>query len=296
MEFRQLKYFEAVARTRNFSRASEELYIAQPSLSKQIQSLEDELNVLLLDRTSRPMSLTNAGMFLFEQATQLLAKIEEVKATTTKLGTEKKLWLGIGFVPSILYSEIPSFIQEWHASQEKLEISLCELVSIQQSDALKSGKIDVGIGRLAIEDDAITNILLNDEKMILAVSSKSPLAHFSQISLEEILQYTLILYPSSPRPSFADHVLRQFQVRGLAVRNTYETTGVQSAIGFAAAGMGVALVPESVIVLSRRDIAYLPLTDESVTTPLVMSIRSNNEAPHVQDFINYLREKINAPH
>ncbi len=85
-------------------------------------------------------------------------------------------------------------------------------------------------------------------------------------------------------------------MRGLAVRNTYETTGVQSAIGFAAAGMGVALVPESVIVLSRRDIAYLPLTDESVTTPLVMSIRSNNEAPHVQDFINYLREKINAPH
>lgn len=293
MELRQLKYFEAVARTRNFSRAAEELHIAQPPLSRQIQNLEDELGVLLLDRSSRPMKLTNAGFFFFEQASQLIAKIDEVKATTTKLGSEKKLWMGVGFVPSILYSEIPGFIQNWRSTHDKSEISLFEMMSTEQLDALKSGKIDVGLGRLAIDDEGITNIQLNEEKMILAVSSESPLVQLSAISMEEILNHTLILYPSTPRPSFADHVLRHFQVRGLTVRNTYETTGVQAAIGFAAAGMGVALVPESVVVLERRDIAYLPLTDDSVTTPLLMFIRSNNEAPHVKEFITYLRERIN---
>ncbi|WP_299203713.1 LysR family transcriptional regulator [uncultured Amphritea sp.] len=293
MELRQLKYFEAVARTRNFSRAAEELHIAQPPLSRQIQNLEEELGVLLLDRSSRPMKLTNAGAFFFEQASQLLAKIDEVKAATAKLSSDKKLWMGVGFVPSILYSEIPGFIQNWRSTNEKSEISLFELLSPEQPEALLSGKIDVGLGRLAIDVEGITNIHLNEEKMILAVSSESPLVQQNSISMEEILNHTLILYPSTPRPSFADHVMRHFQVRGLTVRNTYETTGVQAAIGFAAAGMGVALVPESVVVLERRDVAYLPLTDESVTTPLLMFIRTNNDSPHVKEFIAYLRERIN---
>ena len=294
MELRQLKYFEAVARTLNFSRAAEELHIAQPPLSRQIQNLEEELGVLLLDRSSRPMKLTNAGLFFHEQASQLLAKIEEVKRSTTKLGSENRRWMAVGFVPSILYSKVPSLIHTWRSSHANIDVSLLELVSAQQCDALKSGKIDVGIGRLPLEDESISDIVLRDEKLVLAVSSDSFLASQASISLEEILQHTLIIYPASPRPSFADHVLRQFLVRGLTVLNTYEASGVQSAIGFAAAGMGVALVPESVRVLERRDVAYLDVEDDGMTTPLIMSVRKNEQSSHVGEFIEFLQQNVSA--
>ncbi|MFY0676725.1 MAG: LysR family transcriptional regulator [Neptuniibacter sp.] len=292
MELRQLKYFEAVARTLNFSRAAEELHIAQPPLSRQIQNLEDELGVLLLDRSYRPMKLTNAGSFFYEQAVQLLAKVHEVKKTTKRLSEEGKRWMGIGFVPSILYSQIPSFIQSWCSSHSYIDASLFEQTSVVQAEALKSGKIDVGISRLAIEDPGITNILLNEEPMVLAVSSVNELAGFDEIDLAIISNQTLILYPAKPRPSFADHVMRQFQVRGLTVKKTYEANGVQSAIGFAAAGMGVAIVPESVQVLQRKDITYIPIKDEGVTTPLIMSIRENDDSAHLQDFISFITESV----
>ncbi|MFX8708293.1 LysR substrate-binding domain-containing protein, partial [Acinetobacter baumannii] len=77
----------------------------------------------------------------------------------------------------------------------------------------------------------------------------------------------------SPRPSFADQVLRQFSVRGYEVRKTYETNGLQTAIGLVAAGMGVTIVPNSVQRLNRTDIAYRPILEEGLTSPLIMTVR-----------------------
>ena len=86
MELRHLRYFEALASTLNFTRAAELLHIAQPPLSRQIQQLEDELGVTLIDRSSRPLALTRAGSFFFEQSTQILARIEEMAHATRRVG------------------------------------------------------------------------------------------------------------------------------------------------------------------------------------------------------------------
>ena len=292
MEFRQLKYFEAVARTLNFSRAAEELHIAQPPLSRQIQNLEDELGVILIDRSSRPLKLTEAGVFFYNQSTQLLAKIKEVKKTTQRIGTGQNRWMGIGFVASILYSPIPSMVQEFRKSHANIDVSLDELTSVEQVKALISGKIDIGFGRLAVENDAIENILLDEEKLALVISPTSPFYGAQSLFLKDIIQETLILYPSNPRPSFADHVLRQFQVRSLSPADTYETNGVQTAIGLVAAGMGVTLVPESMRLLKRPDIEFISILDSGVTTPLIMSVRKNDVSDHISAFCQRMQERF----
>src|SRR5574343_534476 len=113
MELRQLKYFEVVAKTVNFSRASEILHIAQPPLSLQIQQLEDELGVQLLVRSTRPMKLTNAGTFFYDQTANVLARLTEIKQATRRLGAGTNRWMGIGFVPSVLYTAIPKVIRSF---------------------------------------------------------------------------------------------------------------------------------------------------------------------------------------
>lgn len=284
MELRQLRYFEAVASTLNFSRAAERLHIAQPPLSRQIQQLEDELGVQLLDRTSRPMKLTNAGSFFFDQSVQLLARLKEIQNATRRIGAGGTRWMGIGFVPSILYGFLPKVLRQFVAENENLDISLSELTSVQQADALKAGRIDVGFGRLAIQNEGLENIVLAEEPLVVAIPAHSPLAGERRIALVSLAREMLILYPAAPRPSFADQILQQFSVRGYEVLKTYETNGLQTAIGLVAAGMGVTIVPESVQRLRRDDIAYRPLSDKGLSSPLIMTIRTGDTSNHVAKF------------
>jgi len=284
MELRQLKYFEAVASTLNFSRAAERLHIAQPPLSRQIQQLEEELGVQLLDRSSRPMKLTNAGSFFYDQAVQVLARLKEIQRATRRIGDGGARWMGIGFVPSILYGFLPTVLQRFTSENANLDISLSELTSVQQAEALKAGRIDVGFGRLAIQDEGLENVVLTEEAMVVVVPAGSPLTAEETLSLKRLSSEVLVLYPAAPRPSFADQVLRQFSVRGYEVGRTYETNGLQTAIGLVAAGMGVTIVPESVQRLRRDDVAYRPLSDQGLTSPLIMTLRVGDSSAHVLKF------------
>lgn len=103
MDLRQLRYFVAVARERNFTRAAEQLHIAQPPLSRQIQLLEEELGVELLSRSARPVRMTEAGRLFYEQALQILGRVEQMAESTRRVGRNQNRVLSIGFVPSTLY-------------------------------------------------------------------------------------------------------------------------------------------------------------------------------------------------
>lgn len=295
MELRQLTYFEAVASTLNFSRAAERLHIAQPPLSRQIQQLEDELGVSLLDRSSRPLKLTNAGSFFYDQTVQVLARLKEIQAATRRIGAGGTRWMGIGFVPSILYGFLPNVLQRFTNENENLDISLSELTSVQQAEALKAGRIDVGFGRLAIQDEGLQNIVLTEELMVVAIPSGSALCKETTIPLRRLVSEVLVLYPAAPRPSFADQVLHQFSVRGYEVRKTYETNGLQTAIGLVAAGMGVTIVPESVQRLRRDDVTYRPLAEQGLTSPLIMTIRVGDTSDHVAKFRAMIEAALAAP-
>ena len=172
MELRQLRYFAAVARERNFTRAAEMLRIAQPPLSRQIQQLEDELGVTLIERGSRPLRLTDAGRLLYDQAVQVLERVEEMKAITQRLREAEQPRFRIGFVPSTLYGRLPELIRRYRAVRPGVELTLLELTTLEQIAALKEGRIDVGYGRVPFDDPAIERVLLRNEKLSHALPTR----------------------------------------------------------------------------------------------------------------------------
>jgi LysR family transcriptional regulator, benzoate and cis,cis-muconate-responsive activator of ben and cat genes len=145
MDLRQLRYFVAVARERNFTRAAELLHIAQPPLSRQIQLLEEELGVALLFRNSRPVRLTEAGRLFYEQAMQVLGRVEQMRDATRRVGLNQQSVLSIGFVASTLYGGLPTLVRKLRQHAPDLDIQLLELMSQQQIATMKEGRIDVGI-------------------------------------------------------------------------------------------------------------------------------------------------------
>ena len=279
MEIRHLRYFEALASTRNFTRAAELMHIAQPPLSRQIQQLEEELGVMLIDRSSRPLTLTRAGAFFYEQSTQLLERLKEVTAATRRLGAGQRRWLGVGFVPSMLYGNLPNTVRCFMDEHSDVDVVLSELTSVEQVQALQSGRIDIGFGRVVVEAEGLVNTLILEEPLVAVVPAGSELAKQSSLSLQDLSRHTVILYPAQPRPSFADQVLAQFRGRGYPISRSFDTNGLQTAVGLVAAGMGISLVPRSVQALKRDDVAYRPLKDEGVMSPMLMTTRSADLSP-----------------
>ncbi|MEP6873493.1 MAG: LysR family transcriptional regulator [Burkholderiales bacterium] len=290
VELRHLRYFVAVASELNFSRAADLLHIAQPPLSRQIRDLESQLGTELLDRSTRPLRLTPAGRFFQVQAQQMLDRMTEVGAATGRIGGGSRTWYGMGFVPSTLYGQLPEVIRRFREGRPAVELSLFEMTSMQQREALKAGRIDIGFGRLHVEDDQIVAELVRNEPVVAALPSNHRLVRHKHLSLAKLADEPLLLYPAKPRPSYADQVLEIFQTRGLKPRISLETNEVQTAIGLVVAGLGYALVPKSVQALDRAGVVYLPLSDEGVTTPIVMNCRKDDHS----ELTNFIREVVRS--
>jgi len=286
MELRHLRYFKVVAETLNFTRAAEVLHIAQPPLSRQIGQLEEQLGTLLIHR-ERPLRLTEAGRFFHEQACMLLDQVDSISENTRRIGRGHRQWLGIGFAPSTLYAVLPELIRELRQDAE-LELALSEMTTLEQVDALKSGRIDIAFGRLRIEDPAILQLTLLEDPLVAALPRGHPLAGKS-VSLDQLAREPFILYPSNPRPSYADHVLALFAHHGMSVQVSQWANELQTAIGLVAAGVGIALVPSSVQQQHRTDINYVGLVDTSAVSPIILSRRMNDHSPLVQRCLSIVK-------
>ena len=281
MDIRQLKYFVAVANARNFTRASEQLHIAQPPLSRQIQLLEEELGVVLILRNSRPLRLTEAGRSFYEQALQIINRVDQLRTSTRQIGLNQKQTLSIGFVGSTLYGGLPMLVRKLRQHYPEVDIQLVELTSMQQIGALKSGRIDVGVGRIRSKDATVARTVLREERLVLAIPPAFPLASESgPVNLRAIDGQKLIVYPKEPRPSFADHVLSLLNDQSIRPAEVHEVREIQTALGLVAAESGLCLIPASARI--RSDLHYRLIDDPRITSPIILTHRLSDNAWYVE--------------
>jgi DNA-binding transcriptional LysR family regulator len=294
MELRHLRYFVAVADERNFTRAAERLCIAQPPLSRQIQQLEEELGVALIEKGTRPLQLTEAGRFFHVHAQELLAKAAELKSMTQRVGKIERT-LSIGFVASTLYGLLPEIVQRFRTRYATVEVSFHEMTTMQQIQALKDGVIDVGFGRVKHEDPNIRRIVLREERLIVALPANHPRAAATDaIKLVDLQQECLIIYPKAPRPSFADQVLAAFSERSITPHKVMEVRELQIAIGLVAAGEGVAIVPDSVQGMKRKDVVYRQISDRHAVSPVMFSVRKMDHTEELRNMLDVIYEIYDA--
>jgi DNA-binding transcriptional LysR family regulator len=280
MDLRQLRYFVAVAATKNFTRAAEQMHIAQPPLSRQIQLLEDELGVQLLHRNSRPVRLTEAGRVFHEQALQVLHRVDQMKRGAQQASLNQRQSISIAYVPSTLYGGLPMLVRKFRKRYPDTDIHLIDLSSEKQISELKAGRIDLGFGRIRSRDTTVARTVLREERLVLAVPPGTPLAaSIGRISLKDIEQQRLIVFPKEPRPSFADHVLSLLHDQGIQLAEVHEVRELQAALGLVAAEMGVCIVPAAARL--RSDLVYRLINDEQATSPIILSHRLNDDSWYI---------------
>ncbi|WP_227430341.1 LysR substrate-binding domain-containing protein [Psychrobacter sp. I-STPA6b] len=300
LQFKQLTAFHAVASCQSFSEATRMTGLSQPTLSRLIKQLEEELETELLDRYHRPLQLTEAGKFFFHNTQAMLTEFETVINITKRIATPKKS-LSIGFVPSVLYGLLPDIISRLKNTLPNLEIQLKDISSYQQVNALKSGDIDVGFGRFTIAprqplDEAtsqrqtihskhhVKQILLRHERYVVALPKSHPLANTPNQHLRQHAESHLILYHQTYLPlstasssipqanSIREPLLHLFSRQGIQPYSTSTVSDLQVALGLVAAGEGITLVPDSLKSVRTEQIAYQRLIHENATSPIYLNI------------------------
>lgn len=278
MDLRLLRYFVAVADAGSFNRAAERLNIAQPPLSRAIQQLEALIGAALVDRSTRPVRLTPVGNLLYAQACQVLARMEDMEGMLKAAAVSKRRRFVIGFVASTIYARLPELIREFRKVATHVELILVEHSTLDQIAALKEGKIDVGFGRIRFDDPAVRRVILREEKLMVALPIGHSLAAGNgPLSIQDLIDEPQILYPRSPRPSYADQVLSLFRDHAVEPRVAHEARELQIAIGLVAAEEGIAIVPESVRFARSHDLVFRELK-EKATSPIIMSHRQQDSS------------------
>lgn len=291
MELRQLRYFVAVATERNFSRAAGILHIAQPPLSRQIQQLEEELGVSLIDRSRRPLSLTEAGRFFFDQTSQIIARLEHIRDQTRRIGKDQRERFVIGCVGSTLYGGMPDLVRRMRQRWPDLDIEIREMMSTEQVTALKERRIDLGFGRVRFNDREVERLTLREERLVVAFPKNHAKSIAKEpIALSELEGESLIIYPSTPRPSFADETLNLLGEINVNPGHVEEVREIQTALGMVAAGAGLCIIPAASQRQRPDDVCYRMIADERATSPIIMSYRRDEAGGRIESIKLLIRE------
>jgi len=286
IELRHLRYFLAVAEEMNFTKAANRLHVAQPPLSVQIRDLEEMIGVPLLDRSSRPFQLTEAGLYLKEECRRLLGETDTVIEQTRRVGKGRKGWIGIGFIPSTLHGFLSGLLAEFRKSNPDIEVVLRAMSRSEQVEALHTRRIHVGILRPKLETEEFVQTLVHRDTIAFACPEDHRFAKKKAVALSELSGENFIAYDSGNRPSFfLTFIAKACQEAGFEPRITMEVDQPITAMSAVSAGFGVSLVASSLAAARIAGCKIIPLAEPVPQNPIYAIYRRGETADSFRKFM-----------
>jgi DNA-binding transcriptional LysR family regulator len=296
IELRQLRYFVSVAEELHFGRAAVRLHMTQPPLSQAIFALEELLGAALFERNRRAVALTAAGLALLPEARRLLAQAGELPALVRRAALGETGKLVLAFVSSADYSVLPPSLRAYRAAYPHVQITLQEATSDLQLEGLLNGRIDVGLLIPPLPDKAKNELdyleVLNEPLILASPADLPALRGQREADLQKLPPLPLIIFPRPISPALYDAIFAVFRAAGITPVIGQEAIQMQTIVSLVSAGMGIALVPQSVGNLRRPGVEYRPLVQ---ATPLVetgLAWRRDNASPVLRGFLDLMRTAL----
>jgi DNA-binding transcriptional LysR family regulator len=295
IELRQLRYFVTVAEEMHFGRAAARLHMTQPPLSQTIQGLEALVGAELFSRSKRSVALTPAGAALLPEARRLLQQAAGLPDLARRAASGQSGLLSLAFVSTADYSVLPPLLQEFRERYPQVQIDLREATSDLQLEDLMQGRIDAGLLIPALSDKTKSELnyvkILSEPLMLAAPKGLKALRGGNAVRLKALEDMPLIIFPRRIAPALHDAILGCFHAAGLTPRIGQEAIQMQTIVGLVSAGMGIALVPESVSNLKRPGVEYRRLADKTPSVETGLAWRRDNDSPVLKKFLDLIRKK-----
>ncbi len=292
MELRHLKYFIAVAEELHFGRAAaNRLHLAQPSLSKQIQQLEEELGFPLFYRTKQKVELLDAGHVFLDEARRILRQAENAVETARRTHAGQSGRLLIGFNASATLEILPRVLRKYLQLYPNVTVELSEITTSRGMELLLENPLSVGLLRspslLNKESFCIETILR--EPFVIALPDSHPSAKQDSVRIKTLAEELFIVPPHEPGWDYADAIFQILRDNGIEPRIAQEARQTLAVLSLVAGGLGVALVPASFSILRLPGVTYRPIKGPSRTTDLTAVWRRNSRTSTIRVFLDVVR-------
>jgi DNA-binding transcriptional LysR family regulator len=291
MELRHLRYFVTVAEALSFTKAAEKLHTAQPSLSRQIRGLEEELGVRLLNRTKQQVTLTDEGRAFLADAKRLLALATEIVESVRRFHTGEVRALNVGYVSNLFHDLLPTTLASFHHSFPAVSVNLFDLSCGDQFRALEEGKLDLGfvglhepIARRGLEFRTIASY-----KTVVALPKDNPLTDKTTVELKALAPMFFIGMSEASYPGYREWLTRTCERAGFSPKVLQDVELERTMIHAVAAGLGIALVPEQLKKLEHENVVFRPV-NPTVGTEGCVAWRNDDPSSALKGFVQIVEQ------
>ncbi|MEQ3551803.1 LysR family transcriptional regulator [Pseudonocardia nematodicida] len=260
MEARRLRYFVVLADELHFGRAAARLHIAQPALSQQIKALERRLGFALFDRDRRRVALTREGRALLPAAVQTSTQEQRLMVEAARIRDGEAGEVRVAFVGSALYGMLPDLLRHIRSAAPGLRLSVREMESDAQLEALRADDVDIGLVRPPLRHEPLDMLRLAEEELVAAVPYDHPLAGYEVIAPSSLADEPFVLFRPEIGTGFWTTVVQLCGEAGFAPRVEHYAEHVHTMIGMVASGLGITVVPASVRSLALAGVRYVGLS------------------------------------
>lgn len=263
MEIRQFNYFMTVAKLGSFTKASQQLHVSQPALSKTIKAFESELNVELLDRSDREVKLTDSGEIVYNHGLKIFDTLSSLTSNLEDNSSLKSGSIKIGLPSLIGIMFFPSMIKGFSSAYPHLTTELIEEGTHKVIRLVDEGEIDCGIVMLPVDETKFDVFQLTEDKLMLYLQKSHPLAQRSEIALTDIKNEPTILFTEDF--TMHDRIIQECNNSGFKPNIAYQSAQWDFIKDMVENNLGVTFFPESL----KRKIDYDKITAVPITEPYI---------------------------
>ncbi len=290
MELRHLRYFVAVAEDLNFTKAAARLHLAQPSLTRQIHNLEEEIGVRLLNRSKSQVALTEEGRSFLVDARRILALATESILAVQRLSQGETGQLNIAYLSNFDFELLPETLRAFRQAFPHIALNLFDMTPAEQLRALEARKIDLGFVGLR-PPSAMGDLkweTIARQRTIVVLPAKHPLAGRRQVMLKDLETMFFVGMSEKTHPGFRDWLNATCQQAGFTPRVLQDAELERALMTFVAEGLGVTLAREHIKRLPHPGVALRPLAP-AVKSDYCIAWNRNNDSRALQQYIEIVK-------
>ncbi|MDN7246324.1 LysR family transcriptional regulator [Planococcus shenhongbingii] len=292
MDIRHLTYFIEVAKYKSFTEASKSLHLSQSTISKVVKDLEDELNVELIDRSTKKIDLTEAGEIVLAEGEVIMESLNDLSVNLYDLMNLKKGKIKIGIPPVIGFLFFPKIIKGFNNLYPDIKLKITEDDSKKVQQDVRDGRLDLGVVILPVDDKEFDSVPLVDEQLALFVHHSHPFAQKEKVEMKELEHETFILFKQA---LFHSLIVQECQRAGFQPKIAYEISEWGFISEMIAENLGISICPKPIEKKFDPElIKAIPIVNPTFPWKLgLISKKKKKPSPAVREFIHYLSD--NAP-
>jgi len=288
MELRHLRYFVAVGDEEHYGRAALRLRVVQPALSRQIQDLEQEVGFKLFERLPRGVKLSPAGKLFLEDARRILQDVNEAAARAARVARGQSGTLRVGFSENASWrGVVPESLRRFREIQPDAELQLQPLPSLEQLEAIRSGRLDAGfVLDMPKADPELERLRVAIQRIELAVPTGHPLTKLKELRLRDLTDASFVWFPRRASPALYDRLMRECFRGGLkSPRIVQDALNEATILSLVATGLGVGWVLGTARWRCPKSVVITSVVDLNVPLLLALAWRKDNKSPLLASFV-----------